>query len=484
MVRKKRRTLDKSFFYEHRYTIGYGAMAVILSLILLFVSLNLPGGLSKREIDSAIISDSISFSNPSSFAIANLPFHLLQRLSFSLFGLSTFSIKLPALFAALGTVFGMIILLRTWFKPSLAVLSTIIIITTGQFLLIASSGTPDIMYLFWSVWILALSGLVARTKEIKLRLRYKVLLLGMIALSLYSPLSIYILLALALAIVSHPHLRHLLKTANKKNVTISLIVFGSLLLPLLVAIIFHPSLLLTLLGAPPSAPSITHNIVFLFHHYFNFINATDISPAYITFNITAITLIAIGVARLIKTRATTRSYIIGAWVLLLIIPILIYPQNTNVMFIPLVLLLTMGLDSMLSYWYRLFPYNPYARVIGLIPIIILISTVVAAGLENYIYGYSYNPSITSYFSKDISLLPKDSSILLVSPEEKSFYEVLAKHRPGLVVVTEVPTTATTFTATRQGRPKAPSGYTLKTIINNSNYRQADRYYIFTKATDK
>ena len=474
---------DKSFFYEKRYIIGYILLALIFSFILLFASLNLPGGLTQEELNSVVISDSLSFSDLSSFAIVNLPYHIFQHISLAIFGVSTFSIKLPSLIAALGTLIGLIMLLRIWFKPSISILATTIIITTGQFLMIAQAGTPDIMYLFWSVWTLVLSIKIIQSQNLNNRLFYKILLAIVIALSLYAPLSIYILIALTLAVTTHPHLRHLIKKMSWRNVAISLGVGGILLLPLVISIIYKPSLILSLLGSPSGWPNISENIGFLFSHYFNFINASDISAAYITFNVAAIILIIIGIVQLIKTKECARSYVIATWGLLLIIPTLVNPFNTNALFIPLSLLLTMGLASVLTYWYTLFPLNPYARVVGLIPIIILISSIVLVGLENYIYGYSYNPAITSYFSQDLSLLPKKSSIVLVSKEEKPFYNVLARHNNNLTIVTDIPNGAG-FVSTRKAKPQTPEGFEISEIITSANYRSADRFYVFTKTTNK
>ena len=477
---KKIPRFDKSFFYKHRYVIGYITLAIIFGLILLFASLNLPGGLTANEIRSVVVSDSLSFSDLSSFAITNLPYHIMQNISLHIFGVSTFSIKLPSILMALGTVIGLIILLRNWFKQSMAILATIIIMTTGQFLLIAQTGAPDIMYLFWSVWILALSVSIVKEKDPAKRLIRKSILMAIVALSLYAPLGIYILIALGLAILTHPHLRHLVKKLDKKNTIISLSIGGIILLPLIVSIFYRPSLILSLLGAPNELPNIPENLAFLFHHYFNFVNSSDISAAFITFNITAIVLIVIGIIQLIKTRETARSYVIATWGILVLIPIIIYPSNTNVLFIPLALLLTTGLSSVLTYWYKLFPFNPYARVAGLIPIIILISSVVLTGLENYIYGYSYNPSITNYFSHDIRLLPNSPKTILVTDKEKPFFNVLANHNSDITIVTETP--ESDFIATKAARPETPADFEISNIITGTNYREADRFYIFTKST--
>ena len=101
------------FNYKHKSTLKThfgGILTIIFGLILLFASLNLPGGLTASEIRSVVVSDSLSFSDLSSFAITNLPYHIMQNISLHIFGVSTFSIKLPSILMALGTVIGLIIL--------------------------------------------------------------------------------------------------------------------------------------------------------------------------------------------------------------------------------------------------------------------------------------------------------------------------------------------------------------------------------------
>lgn len=474
--------INTTYFYRHRYIIGYVSLAVIFSLILLFVSLNLPGGLTNAEMQSTATSDSLIFSSPGTFAISNLPYHIFQRISIDLFGVSVFSIKLPSLIFALLTVIGLILLLRSWFKPNLAILATIIVITTGQFLFIAQSGTPDIMPLLWSVWILTLTITIVKSPDLKRRTIFKSILMVVIALSLYTPVSVYVIVALMLAIATHPHLRHLVRKLNRRAILIATGFGFIILIPLLASLVYRPSLILTLLGAPPSMPNIGDNLAFLLNHYLSFVNANDISAAFITFNIAAMVFIAIGIIQLIKTRETAKSYIIAAWGILLLIPIVIYPSNTNSLFIPLSLLMTMGLASVLGYWYKLFPLNPYARVAGLIPIIILISSVMLAGFENYIYGYSYNPAITSYFSRDLKLLPKDTTTLLVSDDQLPFFQTVARRTDGLTATNTLP--ETNFTATLDGKPQTPAGFKITRIITDSNYRASDRFYVFSKIDDK
>ena len=138
-------TLNSFYIYRFRYYLGYVIIGLLLIGLLLFAGIYTPGGLSTQEMAAVIKSSSIDMTSISSLAVTNLPFHLLQQASINLFGVSEFSIKLPSLILAFISAIGLILLLRRWFKPRIAVLASIIAITTGQFLFIAQNGAPDIL---------------------------------------------------------------------------------------------------------------------------------------------------------------------------------------------------------------------------------------------------------------------------------------------------------------------------------------------------
>jgi 4-amino-4-deoxy-L-arabinose transferase-like glycosyltransferase len=190
-------------------------------------------------------------------------------------------------------------------------------------------------------------------------------------------------------------------------------------------------------------------------------------------------IILLGVYRLIRTRETTRSYLIIIWIVCLIPVLIINPAFTSVTFVPAVLLLAAGITSLFGYWYRLFPLNPYARIAGLIPIVILVVTLVGSGLDRYLYGYHYSPTNAVNFSNDLRLLPKDTKVLVVAADEQPFYNVVAHHRKGLVVMTTPPNLTTTeFVTTRAARDEAPGGYAVAEIITNTYTNDSDRFYVY------
>ncbi|MCD8561607.1 glycosyltransferase family 39 protein [Candidatus Saccharibacteria bacterium] len=156
---------SKYFLYRWRYVIGYTAIGLLLAGLLIFSGLFLPGGLSEAEMAATVQSASLSLSDPSTLITPNLPYYGFQAIIFSMFGISTFTIKLPSLILALLSALGFIALLRRWFTPNIAVLASFIAVTTGQFLFIAQTGTPSILYIFWPVALLLLGTQITRVKR-------------------------------------------------------------------------------------------------------------------------------------------------------------------------------------------------------------------------------------------------------------------------------------------------------------------------------
>lgn len=472
------RDFSKYFLYRWRYVIGYSFIGLFLAGLLLFAGIFLPGGISEAEMNSVVRSASISLSDPSTLAITNLPYYLFQAGIFALFGVSALTIKLPSLILAFLTAVGFILLLRRWFKPNIAVLASLIAIATGQFLFLAQSGTPSILYLFWPVSLLLLGTQVTRVK--KFRYLWKILFAITAALSLYTPLGIYPLIAVVLAITFHPHLRAVLRHLRKVRLAVVISIFLALIAPLIWFITTTPQLGVTMLGVSAATwpPDLAANTLTLFKQYFLFWEPSTGTLMTPVFGLGSALLIGLGLYRLIRTRETTRSYLIIFWMLCLIPVLLVNPNFTSVTFVPSVLMLAAGLTSLISYWYRLFPLNPYARILGLVPIILLVGVLITTGLARYIYGYHYSPDVAPKFSADLTLLPKDTKQLVVTKNEKPFYTAIAQYRNGLDVVTRP--TADTVTATRLARD-IMTDFEVTKIVTNAHSQNADRFYLMQRA---
>ncbi|MDB5167636.1 MAG: conserved rane protein of unknown function [Candidatus Saccharibacteria bacterium] len=465
------------YIYRLRYFLGYGLIALLLIGLLIFAGLYTPGGISAQEMSMVVKTSGIDLTSIASLAITNLPFHLLQLASINLFGVTEFSIKLPSLILALISAVGLILLLQRWFKPNIAVLASIIAVTTGQFLFIAQNGTPGILYVLWSVCLLLFGTLIA--KKVRLQMLWQILFFVVAALSLYTPLSIYALIALGIAAILHPHLRFIVRQLPKAPLVLAALLGLVITLPLILGIVHTPGLGLTILGIPSSWPNILANASLLSQQYLGFSLQSTTGLMTPVFGLGSILIIVFGVYKLIRTRESTQSYLIIIW-LICLIPILITnPNFTSVTFLPLVLLLATGLESLLGYWYRLFPLNPYARLAGLIPLVVLVGVLVLSGLERYVYGYHYDPYTAANFSQDLSLLPKDTKHLVVSSDELSFYQVVAEHRSGLDVATTSPL-SDTFTVSHDANTTTHPSFKIEKIVTSSATVEADRFYIYKK----
>lgn len=477
------KTLITDFFiYKWRYVIGYSLVVIAFTALLLFAGLYVPGGLSPAEMKSVADSTAITISDPHSLSIVNMPYYVVQKYILEFFGVTNFSIKFFSLVCAFVTGIGAVFLLRRWYRPNIAVLTAIIMITTGQFLFVAQSGTASIAYIMWPVWLLLAATMI--TSSDKHKRFWKILFFMLMALSLYTPLSIYLVLAIVSAAILHPHVRHVLKRMSISHLSILVLMSLVIAAPLGYLIYLRPELAWQLLGIPSNwPPDFLANANQLLQQYFNFISPQSGTLMTPVLGLGSIALIGLGAWQLFKTRYTARSYTLTAWTILLIPVLLINPTYTSITFVPLLLLAASGLNMLLRSWYGMFPLNPYARFAGLLPLVILVTGLVISGVDRYIYGYHYDPNTAKSFSRDLTLLNYqvrggNPTTLYVTSSEKPFYSAIAQYNKGatLNVTTTIPQSGN-FAATKKAHTQV-SGHSVDRIVTTGYKNDADRYYIY------
>lgn len=477
------RLLSDFLTYRFRYQIGYGLIIVIFISLLTVAGLYMPGGLSGGEMKSFIQTAALDQQNINTLAIPNLPFYAAQRFFLEMFGPTTFAFKLPALICAFITGIGAVLLLRRWFRPNIAVLATVIMITTGQFLYVAQSGTSSITYVLWSVWLLLAATMITTSQRHKRF--WKLLFFVVMPLSLYTPLSIYLVLAICSAGLLHPHVRYVLKRMSRPHLLLFTLLSLMIVAPLGYLVSTHPQLALQLLGAPSTwPPDLLDNVKVLVQQYLNFISPQSGVLMTPFLGLGSIALIALGAWQLFTIRYTARSYTLTAWILLLIPVLIINPMFTSVTFVPLLLLLASGLSYLLKSWYDMFPRNPYARFVGVVPLTILVGGLVISGLDRYFDGYRYDPVTASSFNHDLGLFnkevqKKDKTVLVVVQSEKLFYDAVASYaKKGDITVTTTAPVTGEFAATKAAHTKITKLPTK--IITTDDSNDSDRFYIYDK----
>lgn len=477
------RKVTDYLLYRWRYIVGYGVIGLIVASLIVVAGLLVPGGLSHDEMQSVITSSTpLTPLNPA--FVTDLPYHLLQRASFHIFGVTILSVKLPSLILGTLSIIGIFVLLRGWFRHNVAILTTLVIITTGQFLYLTQSGTPGILHIFWSVWLLVAALRISRQSRIAWL--WKIILAADIALSLYTLLSIYILIALTSAVIFHPHLRYIVRRLPKLKTTFAFIIGLLFLAPLIYVVWRHPHAGLALLGLPDSNFNIVDHLIQVARMYGDFwspLRSPYLTPLY---GAGTLALMLLGIMRLFTTKYTARSYIITSWSILLIPIIIINPDSASVTFVPALLLTAMGIASLLHMWYSIFPRNPYARIVGLVPLIILMGGILITSVDRYLYDYSYDPAIAHLFSRDLRLLnnqlpPRSMpATLVVSQDDLAFYQTVAKYHPGLTVATTQP--ATVPAELIISHTEHATTNTIPTrVVTDAMSDAADRFYIYKTA---
>lgn len=405
-----------------------------------------------------------------------------------MFGVSMLSIKLPSILLGFGSALGLLYLLNLWYKKNVAIIVAIIAVTTNQFLLASQAGQAGIMYIFLTIVTLISASMIARRSTYaKL---WAVVGFMFAAVSLYMPLNIYMLLALILTALIHPHARHLVfKKSSRLVIALGSILAALIISPLAVSIVNNPQILQRLLGIPDSFEGALGSAGQLLRNYTQFAVPTAgdvITPVY---GLGLVVLILVGIYRLFTAKYTARSYVISFWLVALVPFVCLNPEFISITFVPVILLVALGVDYLITSWYKLFPHNPYARVFGLAPLGILMIGLVLSSVDRYAYGLHYDKGVYSSYSYDLPLLQKKLSkvdesasvALLVTKENEAFYSVYAKHQQRLKSLTvssdekNIPS-ADIIIAERAFAPAFSNSPAEILVTRTSD--NADRFYVY------
>ena len=438
------RPISEWTLYKHRFLIAYSGLAVLTALLLALYADILPPGLSAAEQQSVVTSHALSVTElPSAQQVVNLPFHALQKLSLDWLGLTPFGVRLPSLVFAALTVFCLSFIIKRWFKVNVAIVATMIIVTSTWFLSIARLGTPDIMIPFWtSVLILSATYVSQQTKRWHL---WKALFGLSAALALYTPYMAYLFIATLIAAMAQPHLRYLIRQSSKVGLTIGIFFFVALMVPLGWGIYKDPGLIRDIFAIPASIPEPVQFGRDLLQAVSNLGWPLNVSSGQIItplIGFASLVLVIVGGVRLLGDFHSVRAYVLLIWMALLIPIIGFNPTNLTVLFVPVMLVMTIGLNLVVRYWYKLFPFNPYARIFGLVPLFFLIFSIMQFNYQRYTYTMLYNPEVGKVFNTDAFLAQKQADVLpanspltiVAKPADQGLYKVIADRRSNTALI--------------------------------------------------
>ena len=438
----KKSIIKQLSLYNYRYVASYSFYAVLLIVMLLLAITDFPRGLNTQEIASATHSatasvHSILFSDP-----INAPYVLLQKVFMHVFGITPIAIKLPSLILGFLTGMALVLMLRQWFSDNVAVLTSATVATGGPFLTMGRTGTALIMYAFWLSIILlsATKKLYGKEKTF----RWKLLFFGAAAASLYTPMMIYPLIAIMIAGLLHPHIRYTIRQISLKNLSIVVSAALCILAPLVWSLAHNQAHITELLGFPSSVPNLEmvwHNLRIFFRVFFEFGSIQVGIYLLPLFNAATLIVVLLGILRTLADRFSARSYMLLIWTSLIFILVLFNPSAMSVIYMPIILYLAVGVETLIREWYRLFPRNPYARIAALIPLTILLVSISTANIARYFYGYAYIADPKVFHTEltniratlDKPVLKNKQVTLVTTKDSLAFYGLLSRDYKNLSV---------------------------------------------------
>lgn len=478
----KKLVISKLFLYRHRFVIGFLLLSIAYLGILFGLPLLSPGGLSEAEMVSAAESYDLQFDSVFRGDIINLPYRALQKLSIACFGLSIYSVKLPSII--IGALLGclLILLLNRWFKSNVALLASILAVLSSSFLYLAGTGTPLIMLVFWPTLLLWLGSKIQGVTKPK-PLYCFVFAFALLA-SIFTPHLIYLAIFIVLFAFLHPHLRFTIKNLPiiPLVLTVFIIIMG--LAALVTACFIRPNIISELLLAPDLTPAkFLDNLQAAFLPFFSWnaaLESTFLSPF---IGLASVALAVIGLLSTTKGFFASRNSIATCLIIFTVILSGFSPESAILILLPMAILIAHGLRYVLAKWYDLFPDNPYARISAIFPIGLFLGIMIISGINHFLFGYRYVPTVADKFNNDIVLLDQNinsgSTIYVLDDTTAyNFYHILDDHHIYTVVdhlpeTSDLPTTFTTL-GLHDGVPGQ-----IQRIITSPKSDNSDRIYVYT-----
>ena len=423
----KKITISKLFLYRYRFIIGYIVLGLLFTALLLTMPLFAQNGLSQAEIDSATSSYYLGRNGIMDGDLVDLPYRVLQKVSLTFLGLTTYTVKLPSIIIGLVLGFLLILLLNRWFKSNVSLLASTLIVLSTPFLFLAGSGTPLIMLVFWPTLLLWLgSKIQGETHPRPLYcFAFIIAMLG----SIFTPYMIYFAVFCVLFVAFQPHLRFVVKSLPKVRLglccLLALAGFGLLG----ASVYFHPDALMKLLFSTNFNPGDFWRNIFLgLTRAFSWDNSVEgvfLAPL---ISLPSFGLALIGLFSTTKGFFASRNSIATILIIFCLIITGFNPDAIVFLILPFSILMAHGLKYLLEKWYGLFPRNPYARIMALLPLGILFIAMILPALLQYYYGYRYSPSVAGEFSDNLNVIWENQAALegrtLIATENTQFYQIL------------------------------------------------------------
>lgn len=410
------------WLYKHRYPLS---VIIIFLLALLIMSNELSSllpGLSQAESTQGLEATSVDsiLENP-----INAPIKLLQWVNISIFGTTAFALRLPSLLLGVGVVVITYLLIHKWYQRWIAVIGASLLATSSWFLHTTRLGTSQILLvLFTILWIWGLSYTHTSQKK-----RIWILAALMI-LGLYVPMAIYLFIATAIA--SRKELVGFLKaTVNPLKLSIGL--FGLLIVssPLWLAAIDDYRILKPLVGVGENLSGFGDYFSNLWNNLQSVFWRSNPDPAQNLgdlplLDLFSATMVGLGIYHYQRHLDRPRSrQMLTMFVVLLLASGLDSSGFSKVTLLPITYMLVIdGVATLYNQWRSIFPKNPIASAVGLIPITGLFLITMNYHTNRYFVAFASAPETRAVYSNNVLELKNDYAL------QNQPADILVITRPG------------------------------------------------------
>ena len=359
----------------------------MLALILVTLSLNLPGQLSgQNRFETATLTNLENFPTPWQRAV-NAPYLMLAYLFGKIFNDPLLGARITsAIFCFLAAVC-LFTIVRFWFKTRIALVASLLFITSSWTLYISHHAIE----LAW-ITLAPLLIILTLTYCLKSKKHSALAFNGFaaaLALAAYAPYGIWVaLITLVILIIKG---RDKLASIGLRHIITAALIYFVLLSVLFVSLAHHPGQIKELMGIPNQLPDISlyvnnylgvYQCCFLYSEKFPELHLGNL-PLLDAFSGA---MLLLGLFYFVK-RLPRRSSLIflSSFILLL----LVLPLNPNYQLMAAIILpfiyiaIASGIVELLNRWFEYFPRNPLVRNVGVTILVVAIGFVCYFHLQKY-----------------------------------------------------------------------------------------------------
>jgi hypothetical protein len=384
----------KGWFGENwRVLVGILTSAVFIIFLYSFHINSLTGGLS--GIEKTYTTENSYIQN----VIKQPVFIIHKLLSYIASSVSDNNIlsRLPSVILILVITACFYALVSRWYTRRVALLTSLLFVTSSWTLTIGRQALPTTMYLTW-LPVLALMYWSVSSSRLKLSLILWSVCFG---LALYTPGIMWFVLVLAAS--QRKRLQNLIKNAAPIQLVICAVLLILLAVPYFITLFTSPVTAISALGLPASLTQITSAPERLYQIVLQVFIYSTTSPIFHLghlpyLDITTSILFLIGICRLRYSQARKMMAWSGAVTIGWLVGISLGAINIAVLLPLIYMFVGGGISFLLIQWFKVFPRNPFARGFGLVVVGSLVILISFYHLSRYFIAWPLNPATKEAFS--------------------------------------------------------------------------------------